>query len=77
MNSRDGIPDDIEDAHSLLSPTDPDDAQNIASSGYSYLEEYINSFYTNVGYTGIPTSSPTPQPTRDPSWTANVSVSVV
>jgi hypothetical protein len=39
---QDGIPDSFEIAHGLK-PKDPKDAANRAPSGYTWIEEYINS----------------------------------
>lgn len=39
----DGMPDDYEKAHGL-DPNNPDDGPSLADSGYTHLEEYLNSF---------------------------------
>ena len=44
----DGMPDAWEQAHGL-DPTDPDDRNTTAPSGYTWVEEYINSLIPNVG----------------------------
>jgi len=50
----DGIPDAYEIAH-RLNPNDPTDANKVAPSGYTYLEEYVNSLIPMPG-----TPAPTP-----------------
>jgi hypothetical protein len=40
-SDKDGMPDSWENSHGL-NPADPEDRNNIAPSGYTMLEEYIN-----------------------------------
>ena len=67
--SQDGIPDEVEDQMNL-DMNDPSDSSILALSGYTYLEEYINSFY--IGHSaGSPTKSSTPEPTNNPTTTVD------
>ena len=58
-SDRDGIPDDYEFSHDL-SPSDPDDANDIAPDGYTWIEHYLNGLVaaiTEAEYEGAVSSS--------------------
>jgi hypothetical protein len=54
----DGMPDSWETSHGL-NPNSAADANGIAASGYTYIEEYINSFFSITGSSSVPPPSPT------------------
>jgi pectate lyase len=57
----DGMPDTWEQSKGL-NPTSAADANTTAPSGYTWIEEYINSFFSTNGQTPTPRPSQTPTP---------------
>jgi len=63
----DGIPDQWEKGRGL-NPGNASDGNAIAPSGYTWVEEYINSFFTTSPLpTSVPNPSPTPLPVVSPT----------
>lgn len=66
-SDHDGIPDAWENLYGL-NPNNAADANSISSTGYTFIEDYINGYFTPVAVpSATPTATPTPTPTPTPT----------